>query len=152
MGKFKYLDTLTLCGMVFAFVGMIFVIVSVFLKSEPMFYWIFFGMGALFVLVGIVMIAVRLRHDAQSRELMEQNEYVLANVSEIAWDYNETVNGKHPQYIKCTYMNPETGLMETFRSENVYDVDFNELRKPLVKVYLDRNNHRKYYVDLNSLQ
>lgn len=64
--------------------------------------------------------------------------------------YTVRVNGKNPYIIKCKYEAID-GTVHIFKSRNLFFNPESVLKGTRVKVYTDRINYKKYYVDIDEV-
>lgn len=121
--------------------------------------------GIIFIIVGGVLFAVSMiivflsgRKKRKTKNLIETGEELWAEVAEVCVNnmityrvstkaYRET--GGHPFFLLCRYEDPATREVFTFKSGN-YMRNLSELEGRQIRVYCDRNDRSKYYVDVES--
>ncbi len=119
---------------------------------HPTFDWIFtlipIGMGAIFLIIGVIMCIVIFGGERKNKKLLESGKHLRATVDRIHVDDDVTVNGRHPYQIYCTYNDEVSGLIYKFKSGDLY-FDPTECYKQgdYIDVYVDPDNYKKYYVD-----
>jgi hypothetical protein len=64
---------------------------------------------------------------------------------------NLEVNGQHPFRVLTQWKNPVTSDMHIFHSGNIWFDPSKYLEGTKIIVYMERNNPRKYYLDLSFL-
>ncbi len=62
-----------------------------------------------------------------------------------------SVNGKHPFRVLTLWQNPSTSELYIFKSHNLWFDPSNYIKSKNITVFIERNNPRKYYVDLSFL-
>ena len=62
-----------------------------------------------------------------------------------------SVNGKHPFRVLTLWQNPSTSELFIFKSHNLWFDPSNYIKRKNITVFIERNNPRKYYVDLSFL-
>lgn len=127
--------------------------------SLPWFSAIPGGIGLIFLLVGLGFWGPAARGDRRKNYLLENGRRVFADVESVQINYRIRMNGVCPYYVLCQYTDP-SGLTHAFRSGNIWDLQNftnrilqnreNQTLKP-VPVYVDGDNYKKYYVDVDSL-
>lgn len=123
-----------------------------------------FTLGAVSLLIGIALIAVGAyfykRADDSNKRLMLEGQCVDADFD---WAKEAVFYTKHsrPMYkaseytIQCSYRDPSNGLVYSFTSAPIrlhFDPSFELRSRKTLKVYIDRNDPSKYYVDLSCLE
>ena len=113
---------------------------------------VFGVMGLIFSLVGIIPTALKAVHGKKDRELVEAGYSVWAAVEAVERNYRYAVNGRHPMNIIATYTDDYSAKNYRFKSRNIWDESVYDIEQgDQIRVYLDRNDHTKYYVDVNSV-
>jgi hypothetical protein len=111
-------------------------------------------LGLIFFLVGGGMIFGMIRKKKRARVLMETGRRVDATIDCIRLNLNYRVNRRHPFVLDLTYADPTTGKVFTFVSDNIwFNVEAVLQNNPIttLSVYIDEQDSRKYYVDLEPL-
>lgn len=106
------------------------------------------GMGMVFVAVWLVLVAV-LGAGARHRDLVQTGVPVEAVFVGVEHNRNITVNRRHPLVVVMRWTDPESGRSYTFRSENLWEDPAGRLEPSAVRVFIQRGNPRRYYVDLS---
>lgn len=145
-------------GLIFSIIGAIFLVLGIVLftglKEEMtdafMFLFIFSGIGLILFLIGILFLMIQLSKKEMSQRLLENGNYVVAEIFDITQEYNVTVNGRHPFVINCKYEAMD-GTVHIFKSRYLYYNPESLLKNNAVRVYVDNNNYKKYYVDIDEV-
>ena len=145
-------------GLIFSIIGAIFLVLGIVLftglKEEMtdafMFLFIFSGIGLIFFLIGILFLMIQLSKKKMSQRLLENGNYVVAEIFDITQEYNVTVNGRHPFVINCKYEAMDRTI-HIFKSKYLYYNPKSLLKNNAVRVYVDNNNYKKYYVDIDEV-
>lgn len=121
--------------------------------------------GIIFIIVGgvvfsasMIIVFLRGRKKRKMKSLIATGEELWAEVTEVCVNnmityrvsvktYRET--GGHPFFLICRYEDPATREVFTFKSDN-YMRDLGGLEGRQIRVYCDRNDRSKYYVDVES--
>ena len=74
----------------------------------------------------------------------------MAEITGGMLNYNYRLNGRHPWKLECRYEDIFTGAVYLFSSENIW-IDPQMYIGQQVAVYVDGENYKKYYVDVDSL-
>ena len=64
---------------------------------------------------------------------------------------NLEVNGRHPFCVLTQWKNPLTNAMHIFHSDNIWFDPPKYLEDTKIIVYMEKNNPKKYYLDLSFL-
>jgi len=112
---------------------------------------IFGGMGLIFVTIGFGFMIPKYRIKKLKSRLKAEGRIINATVERIDFNTMYTVNGQNPYLVFADYRDEITGDIINFKSENLwYDVNEYINIGDQVKVYVDRNNPKKYYMDVQS--
>lgn len=121
--------------------------------------------GIIFIIVGgvlfsasMIIVFIRRRKKRKIKNLIETGEELWAEVTEVCVNtmityrmsmktYRET--GGHPFFLMCRYEDPATREVFTFKSSNCMR-DLSGLEGRQIRIYCDRNDRSKYYVDVES--
>lgn len=98
--------------------------------------------------IGLGVVYGKVRRD---RTLMETGNCVKAKVTEIYQDRSMNMNGRSPFRVSCQYTDEGTQTIYVFRSNPLWFDPTSNLTGATVDVYVDYNNFKKYYVNVESL-
>ena len=96
---------MSIVGLVFTIIGAIFLVLGIALgiglKSELgmesfVFLFTFGGMGSLFFTLGLVFLITLGNQKKNAQRLLDNGNYVVAEIFDISQNYNVSVNGRHP--------------------------------------------------------
>lgn len=89
-------------------------------------------------------------HNYTSMKNLRSNGLLLnGKVIRCDQNYNVRINHEHPYYIVCEARLPN-GEIQTFKSRYItYVPDY--IMGQSVNIYVNRNNYKKYFVDINKL-
>lgn len=148
---------LKILGIVFSLIGAILLIVVAILLSTGVAkmtgYFIiipFSVVGGTFFFIGIIFCIVTVRKEKIARRLMENGNYIMAQITEVVPNYNVTVNGRSPYVVYCQYQDI-TGTVHIFRSRDIFFDPETLFKSEHVRVYVDNDNFKKYYVDIDEI-
>ena len=144
------------CGSLFMFVGLIFMIVFFGIVSNFEYVmrhgygdvWllpVIFGVMSIFLLViGCFILRYYFKKKRMITRLIRAGDYVMADIVGFPVDYQMRVNRMPTYHIECCYKDPVTETLHMFQSENLlidpeYVTDVNTVR-----VYVDRASNYKY--------
>jgi len=122
-------------------------------------YWIAAGiltlMGVVFGSVAAVMLITEVRKNIKMKNLLASGQYIMAKIDSINLNVNYSVNGRHPYNIICNYYDDYKDVTYIYKSDNLW-FDPEEIISSRgieeLKVYVDRTNPKKYYVDTTVLE
>ncbi len=106
--------------------------------------------GTPFLIIGAVFFLIVWRKNRKKKDLLQNGRVVEAVVTGGRINYNMRVNGRNPWKLECKYEDTCTGATYLYSSYNIWKDPLLYIGQ-IVKVYVDRENPRKYYVDVNSL-
>ena len=106
--------------------------------------------GAPFLIVGGIFFLIVSIKSRKKKELLQNGRVVEAIVTGGQMNYSMRVNGRHPWKLECKYEDTYTGATYLYSSYNIWKDPFLYIGQ-IVKVYVDRENPHKYYVDVDSL-
>ena len=100
--------------------------------------------------IGVGLIAAESLRLRKARLLMESGRGVWGKVVAVETDASLKINGRHPQYlvVACTLSD---GTVSTYNSQRMFLPGGVSYVGAQVRVYLSRDNDRKFYVDTDSL-
>ena len=151
------LSALLIVGSIFTILGAVFlatgVIIYYALKEEEgaiLFLLIFGGIGLLFFVLGVIFLIVELKKKLRNDKLLGAGNYVMAEVLEVTLNYNVAVNRRHPYIVRCRYQDMY-GNVHIFKSRDLFFNPTDLLKDRMVKVYVDGENYKHYYVDIDEV-
>lgn len=110
------------------------------------------GMGVLFLCIGIIPIIISIRVKAKKKKVRETGRTLYATVEEISYCRNYVINGRHPYVIFCSYRDDYKDITYRFKSEYLWvNPEPAVTVGSTIKVYVDANNYKNYYVDAESM-
>ena len=153
-----------LCGCIFASVGTLFLVISIFMALNMDYViahgegdvWILpfiFGLlGGIFAIIGFALIVVDMKQRKNKRRLIEQGNYVLANIMGVVADPSVRINGWPTFRVECCWEDRITGTNHVFYSENLAMDPTPMIEQNTVRVYVDRESgYQSYFVDIDSV-
>ena len=150
-------SALLIVGSVFTIVGASFLAIGLIiyyaLKEEErviLFLLIYGGIGLLFFVLGLIFLIVVAGKKARSDKLLNAGNYVMAQIMEVSLNYNVTVNRRHPYIVRCRYQDMY-GNVHIFKSRDLFFNPTDLLKDRMVKVYVDGENYKHYYVDIDGV-
>ena len=135
-------------GFIFAPLGLIFLIVGAVVThfdavapDERLAFLIsFVGVGAVFFLVGLVLLSLELRRRRRQRSAFEGGQYVMGKVVGFNTITRVNMGWTHPVVVEVHYTDADTGTVHVYYSRYLY-VNVADLMMDVeVPVYLDRDS------------
>ncbi|MCM1063229.1 MAG: DUF3592 domain-containing protein [Eubacterium sp.] len=112
----------------------------------------FLVMGIIFLCGGIIPLIISIRSRTKKKKVRETGRMLYATVDEIDRNTNYRFNGKNPYVIICSYRDDHKDITYRFKSENLwFDSEPAVTVGSIIKVYVEENNHKNYYVDTESM-
>ncbi len=109
------------------------------------------GIGAVFLLIGLgVFLASRMTRKKEE-DLMLHGTPVMADFQEVARNTRLTVNGRNPFRVAAQWLNPATGKVQIFHSQNLWFDPTPYIDRKQLTVFLDTANPNRYYMDVSFL-
>lgn len=113
---------------------------------------ILFFMGVLFLCIGIFPVIRSYRQKARTKKIRETGRTLYATVYEIDYATNYTFNGRHPYIVYCSYRDDYKDIEYRFKSEYIWvNPEPHITLGSMVRVYVEENNYKNYYVDVESM-
>jgi flagellar biogenesis protein FliO len=111
------------------------------------------GLGLVFSLTGLGYYIVRKVSHSRREQLKQSGRLIQASFESVDINASVQVNRRHPFFIRCNWKDPLTGESHRFKSGFIWSdptplIDADKK----IDVYMDRNNPRKYYVDVSSFE
>jgi Protein of unknown function (DUF3592) len=109
------------------------------------------GMGSIFCLVGAgLMLATRTRSRTDDR-LMHEGMPIEADFQQVDVNTSLSLNGRHPFRVLAQWQDPTTSRIHVFTSHNLWFDPSKYITQKQIRVYVDRVDPKRYYVDLSFL-
>jgi len=111
--------------------------------------------GGVSFILGTSMIIVNIKRKRRKSKLLENGDYINAEIEEVIYDTSYSVNRISPHVIVCKWENPADGNTYVFKSENIwYDPEpiIEEKNIITLPVYINRDNLKKYFVSLENIE
>lgn len=138
-------------GIVFTILGALFVGLGIGLSIFALKEMILMSLiGLPFLIIGIIFLARVILLKKRQKRLISDGNYLLANISGVQVNYSVNVNGRCPYVVECNYQDLD-GTVHIFRSKDIFYDPTNLFTGDMVKVYVDKDNYKKYYVDIDSV-
>ncbi|MFE8101138.1 DUF3592 domain-containing protein [Brenneria goodwinii] len=107
-------------------------------------------MGLTFILVGCVPLYLIRRKQAMGETLKRTGTPITAKITEVRQNSMLKVSGAHPYRIVAQFTD-SANQTKTFYSANIFYNPEHDINHDTVTVYVDRNNEKKYYMDISFL-
>ncbi|MGF7116402.1 hypothetical protein QF017_005927 [Pseudomonas laurylsulfatiphila] len=108
-------------------------------------------LGVVFSLVGGLIFFVGMLRRRKKDHLQRNGVVVEATVQSVVNNYSVSINGKSPFMIQCQWLDPATSELHLFESENIWFDPSGFINDEKIKVFVERNNLKKYHVDISFL-
>ena len=108
-------------------------------------------LGVVFFLIGAGIILVEKLSSRRDEYLKKYGVPIETELQSVELNKSLTVKGRHPFCVLTQWQNPSTSEMHVFRSKNLWFDPSNYIKSKKITVLIERNNPRKYYVDLSFL-
>jgi hypothetical protein len=109
------------------------------------------GMGGLFFLIGVAITVVPLLKERRDESLKRQGIPIETEFQSVERNMAYSVNGRHPFRILTQWQNPATSEVHLFHSNNLWFDPTNYIKSKQITVFIERNNPKRYFVDLSFL-
>ena len=128
-------------GLIFLIVGAVATHVGAVEPDERLAFLIsFVGVGAVFAIVGAVLLAIDLRRRRRQRSAYEGGHYVMGKIAGIKTITRVNMPNGHPVVVEVHYTDPDTGTVHVYYSRYLYVNVGDMLTGEKVPVYLDRDS------------
>jgi hypothetical protein len=112
---------------------------------------IFASFGTPFFIIGAGLYLAG-RSKRRKRAYLEKNgRSVVATFQSVDRNYSFSVNDKNPFVIVCQWLDPDTGLVHLFKSENLWFDPSPYLQRETLAVIIEPGNPLNYYMDISFL-
>lgn len=109
------------------------------------------GMGFTLFMVGFSMVVTNARKNKKTQTLKATGKRIKAKIKHIGLNTSHKVNGRSPYQIHAQWLNPATNKVHIFKSEYLWFDPTDYVNEDEITVLIDRNNPKKYYVDVSFL-
>lgn len=109
------------------------------------------GLGLVFFLVGFSIILAGSLGRRKADYLRQHGTPVISQLQSVEQNMAFSVNGRHPYRVLSQWQNPATSEVHVFRSQNLWFDPTSHLEDRPITVYLDKDNPRRYHMDLSFL-
>jgi hypothetical protein len=111
---------------------------------------IFSTIGTIFFIIAIATALGQVNANKQ-KEWLLKNGYPIDTKFVNTFYGNFKVNGQSSIKIKSQWLNPKDNLLYEFNSEDIWFDPTEFIKDNSIKVYIDKDNPKKYYMDISFL-
>lgn len=111
---------------------------------------VFIPIGAVFSILGSIFIIQKIISDSHRDKLIQNGERYTGVITNVVLNNYVRINGRHPFKAECEVIDPYSGEKSLYCSDSIMN-DISYLVGRAVTVYVDSNNKKKYYVDIDEL-
>lgn len=112
---------------------------------------VFGGIGFIFLVIGLVLIINNCKKNSENKKLINDGYYIDAEIDMVDTS-GVVVNGRPTYVIRCSYNNPSDGRVYQFTSDTLSSDPTSLISGNTIRVYVDRNNFKKNYVDISEIE
>jgi hypothetical protein len=109
------------------------------------------GMGGVFFLIGTSIVLVISLKGRRDEYLKKRGTPIETEFQRVALNQSRSVNGRYPFQVLTQWQNPSTTEVHIFQSNDLWFDPSNYIKSKLITIFIERNNPKKYYVDLSFL-
>lgn len=109
------------------------------------------GIGFVFVDIALVFMVMGLVGARRKDHLLAQGVPIDTEFQSVQLNSSLKVGSRSPYRIFTQWQNPSTGEIHVFESENLWFDPTDYVDGKRIRVYIEQNNPRKYYVDVSFL-
>ncbi len=112
---------------------------------------IFSFLGGISLFFGILFFVITIRKQKKNKDLKQNGYPIEADFQNVSLNQSVSMNGKCPYNIISQWQDPQTSKLYIFESDDIWFDPTNYIQNNKVKVLIDKNNPKKYMVDLSFL-
>lgn len=107
-------------------------------------------LGLVFAGIGGGIFLVRAISGSNAKRLVTEGDKLVGKVEGVSQNTAVFINGQHPWVVTCVWTK-SNGEIYRFKSKNIYTDPMDSFRPgDDIIIYVDRNNMKKYYVDVDQ--
>lgn len=150
------LSAMMIVGTVFTVLGAVFLAAGITLfaggsgAGAEVFLMVFGIIGVLALIPGLVCLIKEMTKRSRQKKILENGNYVMAEFFDTQLNYHINVNGRHPYIARFRYQDAQ-GNVHIFKSRNLFINPETMIKDNMVKVYVDGDNYKYYYVDIDEI-
>jgi len=108
-------------------------------------------LGVVFFSIGISIFIFEKRKRITLQYLKQNGTAIQSDLQRVGINNSLAVNGRSPYQIVSQWQNPVTSKLHIFTSDNIWFDPTDFIKTNKIKVFIDRNNPKKYVTDLSFL-
>ena len=112
---------------------------------------IFFFLGGLFLFFGILFFIITIKNKNRKNYLKQNGYPIETDFQKVNINQAISMNGKNPYKIISQWQDPQTSKLYIFESDDIWFDPSSFIVNDKINVLIDKNNPKKYYVDLSFL-
>lgn len=146
------IDALLIVGIVFSAMGSIFIMCPRMHNDEDALISqaTLGSTGLILLAIGLVFLVIKIRQKQRCNRLLQSGSYIMAEIVETKINYNVRINGKSPYVVECQYRDM-AGNVHIFKSRYLYFNPETLFQDRMVRVYVEGDNYKHYYVDIDEV-
>ncbi len=109
------------------------------------------ALGGIFLLIGCGFFLAPKLQNRKKEYLLQQGSPIETEFQSVGFNTAVSINGRNPFQIITQWKNPSTSQIHIFKSDNLWYDPTEYIQNKRIRVFIDRNNPKKYYVDLSFL-
>ncbi|BBF42311.1 hypothetical protein lbkm_0993 [Lachnospiraceae bacterium KM106-2] len=109
------------------------------------------GIGVIFLLIGVIGLMVTNKKEKMKRKLKETGRAIYASILTVEQNRNIIINGRCPYQIIAQYVDESTKTIYQYKSEYISEYPSYAKEGENVRIYIDPENKKKYFMDVESL-
>jgi Protein of unknown function (DUF3592) len=109
------------------------------------------GIGFVFSLIGGGMMVFGFLKNRKTEYLKTYGVQIQAEFKSVERNSALSVNDQHPYQIVAQWLSPSTGELHIFQSDNIWFDPTDYVKTEKVRVYIERDNPKKYLMDISFL-
>ena len=107
------------------------------------------SVGGIFLLIGGTLLGISRFKSGRENYLKQNGARIETEFMGVEINKRIEVNGRNPFRVLTQWQNPATGELVTFKSNDLWFDPSNHIQGRKITVFMERNNPKKYYVDLS---
>jgi len=109
------------------------------------------GIGTVFSIFGISIIAADHIKSKQVDYLLRNGVPIRAKFNKVEVNNSVKAKGRRPYRIFAQWLDPNTGMMQIFHSDNIWFDPTEHIPSDQITVLIEQNNPKNYHIDLSFL-
>lgn len=108
-------------------------------------------LGTVFFLIGFLIILFGYLKQKKSQYLLNNGKRISTKFENVQLNTNLSVNGRNPFQICSQWLDTTTNELYVFKSDNIWFDPTDFIKTEEIKVMIDPNNPKKYFMDISFL-